>query len=76
MKPRTGSRRVALMLSAVVLVILVAGSIVIWLGLVNPRDYWWVVTIALPFLLIELAYLNLYKFPPRKHGTTGPSLQK
>ena len=66
LKPRTGSWRVALMLSTAVLVILVGGSILIWLGLVNPRDYWWVVTIALPFLLIGLAYLNLYKLPRRK----------
>jgi hypothetical protein len=56
-----------LMLNVAVSVPLIAGSIVIWLGLAQPRDYWWAVTIALPFVFIGIAYLSLYRLPERKH---------
>ena len=75
LKPRTGSWRVVKILTAAWGSILVVGSILIWLGLANPRDYWWFVTIALPFVLIGFVYVNLYKLPPKKHATTSPSLQ-
>ena len=50
------------------------GTILLWSGLVNPRDGWLVWMIALPLLVIEVAYLNLYKFPQRKRSDTpaGP----
>ena len=67
LKRRAGSWRVMLMLNVAVLVPLIVGSIVIWLGLAQPRDYWWAVTIALPFVFIGIAYLSLYRLPERKH---------
>ena len=51
------------------LAIFVGGTILLWSGLVNPRDGWLVWMIALPLLVIEVAYLNLYKFPQRKRSS-------
>ena len=74
MKPRTGSWHVAQILATAMLAIFVGGTILLWSGLVNPRDGWLVWMIALPLLVIEVAYLNLYKFPQRKRSDTpaGP----
>ncbi len=66
LKRRTGSWRVWLILQTAVLVPLLAGSILIWLDLAHPPDYWWAVTAALPFLFIELAYMSLYNLPSKK----------
>jgi len=54
------------MLNMAVFVPLLAGSILIWLGLAQPRDYWWAVTVALPFVFIGLAYLSLYHLPRKR----------
>ena len=48
---------------------MIGGAILIWLGLVDPRNYWLVDTIALPFVLIGVAYLYLYPLPRKKSST-------
>ena len=68
MKPRTGSWRIVKILLTALLAIYVGGFILIWIGLVRSRDYWLVVTIALPFVLISFAYVNLYKLPQKLQG--------
>ena len=69
LKRRTGSWRVVRILTTAWGAILIGGAILIWLGLVDPRNYWLVVTIALPFVLIGVAYLYLYPLPRKKSST-------
>jgi hypothetical protein len=65
MNRRTGSWRVLQILVTINLAVWIGVAILIWLGLGN-LDSWWVLTIALPFLLIALAYPNLYRLPQKK----------
>ncbi len=55
-------------------VIFLGGVTLIWLGFVNPRNLWIVFMLMLPFVLIGLAYLNLYQLPPKgyERSTTNP----
>jgi len=55
-----------LILQTAVLVPLLVGSIVIWLGLARPPDYWWADTAAASFVFIELAYMSLYNLPSKE----------
>jgi hypothetical protein len=67
LKRRTGSWRVWKILATVNLAVWVGIAILFWLGLGNLNS-WWVLTIALPSLLVAVAYPNLYHMPQRKHS--------